>query len=74
MGRLMPPEREVDCPCAEPLQRSVFLDPTGWNQRVTACMRCGGLSFVEVLVEEPRPHDVRALGTRVLELALQRRL
>jgi len=64
-GFILPPEREVDCGCDARLQRPVTRDPTGWNNRITACMRCGTVSLTESIVDEPRPHDVRCVGNRI---------
>lgn len=68
-GFILPPEREVDCECNRHLHRPVFLDPTGWNYRVTACVRCGTVTVTESLVEEPHPNDVRCVGNRIAAVA-----
>ncbi|MBK8996671.1 MAG: hypothetical protein IPM35_13130 [Myxococcales bacterium] len=60
---MLPPEREVECGCELALQRPVGFDSTGRNLRVTACLACGTVSVTESIVEEPRPHDVRCVGT-----------
>lgn len=65
---MLPPEREVECPCAMPLQRPVGFDPRGWPWRVTACVRCGVVTVVEQIISEPRPHDTRCVGNRPLVL------
>lgn len=62
----LPPEREVACACDVRLERPVLRDHTGINRRVSACLRCGEVTMTESLVEEPRPHDVRCVGNRVL--------
>src|SRR5262249_53708121 len=64
-GFILPPEQEVDCACDVRLHRPVLRDPTGWNNRITACMSCGKVSLTESLVEEPQPHDVRCVGNRI---------
>lgn len=64
-GFILPPEREVGCSCDVRLERPVLRDPTGWNNRITACMTCGKVSLTESLVEEPHPHDVLCVGNRI---------
>ena len=64
-GFILPPGREVDCGCDVALERPVLRDPTGWNNRITACMRCGKVSLIEAIVDEPRPHDVQCVGNRI---------
>jgi hypothetical protein len=68
-GFILPPEGEVDCECDWRLHRPVFLDPTGWNYRVTACVRCGTVTVTESLVEEPHPNDVHCVGNRIADVA-----
>jgi hypothetical protein len=68
-GFVLSPERQVDCTCDVRLQRSVLRDPTGWNERITACMSCGKVSHIESIVDEPRPHDVRCVGNRIKAVA-----
>jgi hypothetical protein len=68
-GFVLPPEREADCGCDVRLERPVLRDPTGWNNRITACMGCGKVSLTESLVEEPHPHDVRCVGNRIEAVA-----
>jgi hypothetical protein len=70
-GFILPPERQVDCACDPVLHRPVFLDPTGWNHRVTACMGCGTVTVTESLVEEPHPHDVRCVGNRITAISAE---
>src|SRR3954464_6736847 len=65
----LPPEREVDCGCPEPLARPVLVDRTGRNIRVTACLRCGEVTIVESLVTELHPHDVVCVANRVWPLS-----
>jgi hypothetical protein len=67
-ARMLPPERQVDCACDALLQRPVLHDQSGWNVRVTACMRCGTVTGTRSIIEEPRPHDVRCVGNEVIEL------
>jgi hypothetical protein len=65
---MLPPEREVDCTCEVPLARPVGFEPTGRNTRVTSCLRCGVVTVVEAIVDEPRPHDVRCVGNVPVEM------
>jgi hypothetical protein len=66
--RILPPEREVDCPCDTAYHRAVFLDSSGRNQRVIACLHCGEVSFIECQTEEPHPNHVICIANRVLAL------
>ncbi len=61
----LPPEREVDCACASPLQRRV-LDRA---VNVTACLRCGAVSVFEPIVYARRPHDVRCDRNEIVAIA-----
>lgn len=65
---VLPPEREVDCPCDTTYHRSVFLDSTGLNERVIACLHCGEVSFIECQTEEPHPNHVICVANRVMPL------
>jgi hypothetical protein len=72
-GFILSPEREVDCACDYRLHRPIFRDPTGWNHRVTACMRCGTVTVIEALVEEPHPNHVQCVGNRIMEFPAEAR-
>jgi hypothetical protein len=63
---ILPPEREVHCACDVGFHRPVLRDHTGINERVSACLHCGTVTITESLVEEPRPHDVRCVGNRIM--------
>jgi hypothetical protein len=65
---MLPPEREVDCACAIPLQRPVGFDPTGATRHVTACVRCGVVTFLEVMIHEPHPNDTISVGNQPIIL------
>src|SRR4051794_7470218 len=70
-GFVLPGDQEVDCACDRRLHRPVLRDPTGWNIRITACMKCGTLTLAEAMVEEPQPHDVRCVGNRILAMTAE---
>jgi hypothetical protein len=44
----------------------VAFDQTGSNVRVTACSRCGAVTVVESIVDEPHPNDVQCVGNVVV--------
>jgi hypothetical protein len=62
------PTRFVDCDCGAGLWRPILF-PLGNLLQAAACLRCGRVTLVERLAEEPRPHDVREYANRVVELA-----
>jgi hypothetical protein len=65
---MLTPERQVDCACDAAFHKAVFLDSTGRNERVAACLRCGEVSFIECQTEEPHPNHVLCIANRVLPL------
>lgn len=47
----------------------MLFEQSGWNSRVTACLKCGNVTLVEAMVIEPQPHDVQCIGNLVTDAA-----
>jgi hypothetical protein len=67
-GRVLAPEKQVDCPCNPRFEHPTLVDQTGRNTRVTACLHCGMVTAVESCVDEPRAGDIRLYGHMILDL------
>jgi hypothetical protein len=66
--RRLSPERYVAHDCDVRFERPVF-DRLAGNCALTACIRCGVVTFTSAAIDEPHPNDVRHLGNDVVALA-----